>query len=111
DAEPSFRMVQRLKQQLRRLESVGRPVVGAINGSTLGGGWEICLAWHHRIALDDASIQLGLPEVSRGLLPGGGGTVRTVRLLGIEKALPYLLEGKKLRPRDALKAGLLQDRK
>ncbi|HLT04428.1 MAG TPA: 3-hydroxyacyl-CoA dehydrogenase NAD-binding domain-containing protein [Pseudomonas sp.] len=107
DAAPFFAMVQRLKQQLRRLETLGKPVVAAINGSALGGGWEICLACHHRIALDDAGIQLGLPEVSLGLLPGGGGTVRTVRLLGIEKALPYLLEGKKLRPREALKAGLL----
>jgi 3-hydroxyacyl-CoA dehydrogenase/enoyl-CoA hydratase/3-hydroxybutyryl-CoA epimerase len=107
DAEPFFAMVQRLKQQLRRLETLGKPVVAAINGSALGGGWEICLACQHRIALDEPGIQLGLPEVSLGLLPGGGGIVRTVRLLGIEKALPFLLEGKKLRPREALKAGLL----
>ena len=109
DAEPFFAMVQRLKQQLRRLETLGKPVVAAINGSALGGGWEICLACHHRIALDESGMQLGLPEVSLGLLPGGGGIVRTVRLLGIEKALPLLLEGKKLRPREALKAGLLHE--
>ena len=109
DAEPFFAMVQRLKQQLRRLETLGKPVVAAINGSALGGGWEICLACHHRIALDESGMQLGLPEVSLGLLPGGGGIVRTVRLLGIEKALPFLLEGKKLRPREALKAGLLHE--
>jgi 3-hydroxyacyl-CoA dehydrogenase/enoyl-CoA hydratase/3-hydroxybutyryl-CoA epimerase len=109
DAEPFFAMVQRLKQQLRRLETFGKPAVAAINGSALGGGWEICLACHHRIALDEPGMQLGLPEVSLGLLPGGGGIVRTVRLLGIEKALPFLLEGKKLRPREALKTGLLHE--
>ena len=109
DAEPFFRMVQLLKQQLRRLETLGKPVVAAINGSALGGGWEICMACQHRIALDAPDVQLGLPEVTLGLLPGGGGIVRTVRLLGIEKALPFLLEGKKLRPREALKAGLLHE--
>ncbi len=102
-----YRMVLDLKAQLRQLETLGKPVVAAINGAALGGGWEICLACHHRIALDDSRVQLGLPEVTLGLLPGGGGVVRMVRLLGLEKALPYLLEGKKLRPQAALKAGLL----
>ena len=96
-----------LKAQLRRLETLGKPVVAAINGAALGGGWEICLACHHRIALDDKSLQLGLPEVTLGLLPGGGGVVRMVRMLGLEKALPYLLEGKKVRPQQALHAGLI----
>jgi 3-hydroxyacyl-CoA dehydrogenase/enoyl-CoA hydratase/3-hydroxybutyryl-CoA epimerase len=82
-------------------------VVAAINGAALGGGWEIALACHHRIALDNSSVQLGLPEVTLGLLPGGGGVVRMVRLLGLEKALPYLAEGKKVRPDAALKAGLI----
>ncbi|MDN5484387.1 MAG: enoyl-CoA hydratase-related protein, partial [Pseudomonas sp.] len=94
-----------LKAQLRRLETLGKPVVAAINGAALGGGWEICLACHHRVALDDKSVQLGLPEVTLGLLPGGGGVVRMVRMLGLEKALPYLLEGKKVRPAQALQAG------
>ena len=96
-----------LKAQLRRLETLGRPVVAAINGAALGGGWEICLACHYRVALDDNSTQLGLPEVTLGLLPGGGGVVRMVRMLGLEKALPYLLEGKKVRPQQALQAGLI----
>ena len=101
--------VRVLKAQLRRLETLGKPVVAAINGAALGGGWEICLACHYRIALDDKSVQLGLPEVTLGLLPGGGGVVRMVRLLGLEKALPYLLEGKKVRPQQALQAGLINE--
>ncbi|WP_313514751.1 3-hydroxyacyl-CoA dehydrogenase NAD-binding domain-containing protein [Pseudomonas sp.] len=107
DAESFYRMVLGLKAQLRRLETLGKPVVAAINGAALGGGWEICLACHQRIALDDSSVQLGLPEVTLGLLPGGGGVVRMVRLLGLEKALPYLAEGKRVRPQEALKAGLI----
>lgn len=98
-----------LKAQLRRLETLGKPVVAAINGAALGGGWEICLACHYRVALDDKSVQLGLPEVTLGLLPGGGGVVRMVRMLGLEKALPYLLEGKKVRPQQALQAGLVHE--
>ncbi|MBB1519560.1 3-hydroxyacyl-CoA dehydrogenase NAD-binding domain-containing protein [Aquipseudomonas guryensis] len=109
DAKPFYDMVLGIKGQLRRLETLGKPVVAAINGAALGGGWEICLACHHRIALDNSSVQLGLPEVTLGLLPGGGGVVRMVRLLGLEKALPYLAEGKKVRPDAALKAGLIHD--
>ncbi|MGY2200506.1 3-hydroxyacyl-CoA dehydrogenase NAD-binding domain-containing protein [Pseudomonas gingeri] len=99
--------VLELKAQLRALETLERPVVAAINGAALGGGWEICLACQHRIALDHPAVQLGLPEVTLGLLPGGGGVVRMVRLLGLEKALPYLLEGKKVSARQALQAGLI----
>ena len=109
DAKPFYEMILTLKGQLRRLETLGKPVVAAINGAALGGGWEICLACHHRIALDSSSVQLGMPEVTLGLLPGGGGVVRMVRLLGLEKALPYLLEGKKVRPDAALKAGLIDE--
>ncbi len=109
DAPAFYQMVLNIKAQLRRLETLGKPVVAAINGAALGGGWEICLACHHRIALDSSSVQLGLPEVTLGLLPGGGGVVRMVRLLGLEKALPYLAEGKKVRPAAALKAGLIDE--
>ncbi|QKS85386.1 3-hydroxyacyl-CoA dehydrogenase NAD-binding domain-containing protein [Pseudomonas bijieensis] len=98
-----------LKAQLRALESLGKPVVAAINGAALGGGWEICLACHHRVALDLPSVQLGLPEVTLGLLPGGGGVVRMVRLLGLENALPYLLEGKKINAQQALQTGLIDE--
>ncbi len=108
-AKQFYDSVRVLKAQLRRLETLGKPVVAAINGAALGGGWEICLACHYRVALDDKSVQLGLPEVTLGLLPGGGGVVRMVRLLGLEKALPYLLEGKKIRPAQALQAGLIDE--
>ncbi|MBT2294013.1 3-hydroxyacyl-CoA dehydrogenase NAD-binding domain-containing protein [Pseudomonas fluorescens] len=108
-AKAFYEMVLGLKAQLRALETLGKPVVAAINGAALGGGWEICLACHHRVALDHPSVQMGLPEVTLGLLPGGGGVVRMVRLLGLEKALPYLLEGKKVRPQQALQAGLIDE--
>ncbi|OEC36519.1 3-hydroxyacyl-CoA dehydrogenase / enoyl-CoA hydratase / 3-hydroxybutyryl-CoA epimerase [Pseudomonas cuatrocienegasensis] len=109
DAQSFYAMILKLKGQLRRLETLGKPVVAAINGAALGGGWEIALACHHRIALNESHVQLGLPEVTLGLLPGGGGVVRMVRLLGLEKALPYLAEGKKVRPDAALKAGLIHE--
>jgi len=108
-AHEFYQMTLKIKGQLRRLECLGKPVVAAINGAALGGGWEIALACHYRIALDKSGVQLGLPEVTLGLLPGGGGVVRMVRLLGLEKALPYLAEGKKVRPQAALNAGLLDD--
>ena len=75
------------KALLRRLETLGKPVVAAINGAALGGGLEIALACHHRIIVDDPKVQLGFPEVQLGLLPGAGGVVRTVRMLGIVDAL------------------------
>ena len=104
------RQLAAVKDRLRRLETLGRPVVAAINGSALGGGLEIALACHHRIAVADPRIQLGLPEVTLGLLPGGGGVVRTVRLLGLVDALvKVLLEGKPYGPDDAKKIGLLDE--
>ena len=102
-----FRSVEAMKADMRRLETLGVPVVAAINGTALGGGWELCLMCHHRIALADDSIRLGLPEVTLGLLPGAGGIVRTVRLLGLEAAFPLLMEGKQLRPAAAHQRGLI----
>ncbi|WP_454644792.1 3-hydroxyacyl-CoA dehydrogenase NAD-binding domain-containing protein [Bradyrhizobium liaoningense] len=92
---------------LRRLETSKKPFVAAINGSALGGGLEICLACHHRIVADAPGIQLGLPEVTLGLLPAAGGTQRLPRMIGIKKALPYLLEGRKANPGKALEAGIV----
>ncbi|GLZ29613.1 3-hydroxyacyl-CoA dehydrogenase [Lentzea sp. NBRC 105346] len=99
--------VEEIKAQLRRLEKLGKPVVAAINGAALGGGLEITLACHHRVVLDDDSIKLGLPEATLGLLPGSGGVTRMVRLLGVQAALPLLMEGKQLRPQRALQAGIV----
>ncbi len=102
--------VREVKAQLRRLETLGKPVVAAINGAALGGGLEICLATHHRVVVDDPKVQLGTPEVQLGLLPGGGGVARSVRMIGIVNALMNLLmEGKPLRPAKALELGLVDE--
>ena len=109
DAKTFEDMVNGLKAHMRFLETTGKPVVAAINGSALGGGLEIALACHHRVAIDDDSIQLGLPEVTLGLLPGGGGTQRLPRMIGLEAAFPFLMEGKKVNPEAALKAGIVDE--
>jgi 3-hydroxyacyl-CoA dehydrogenase / enoyl-CoA hydratase / 3-hydroxybutyryl-CoA epimerase len=102
--------LREIKRQLRRLETLGKPVVAAINGAALGGGLEICLACHHRIALDDPKVQLGFPEVQLGLLPGAGGVVRTVRMLGILGALmQLLLQGQRHRPAKAKELGIVDE--
>ncbi|SDQ82291.1 3-hydroxyacyl-CoA dehydrogenase NAD-binding domain-containing protein [Actinopolyspora saharensis] len=98
------------KQQLRRLETLGIPVVAALNGTALGGGLEIALGCHHRIALDAPKVRFGFPEVSLGLLPGAGGVVRTVRMLGIADALlGVLTQGQRLRPGKARDLGLIDE--
>ena len=106
--EQAFEASMAMKQVLRRLETLGKPVVAAINGHALGGGLEIALACHARFALDDARLKIGQPEVKLGLLPGGGGTVRLSRLLGIQQALQICGEGADLTPQKALGSGLLQ---
>ncbi|WP_116364335.1 3-hydroxyacyl-CoA dehydrogenase NAD-binding domain-containing protein [Parahaliea mediterranea] len=97
------------KDQLRRLEKLPVPVVAAINGAALGGGYEICLCCNHRVAWDDKGVIVGLPEVSLGLLPGGGGVVRLTNLLGLQAALPYLLEGTRVKAADAKEQGLVDE--
>ncbi|MEV0226082.1 3-hydroxyacyl-CoA dehydrogenase NAD-binding domain-containing protein [Streptomyces sp. NPDC050704] len=99
-----------IKRDLRRIETLGKPVVAAMNGAALGGGYEIALACHHRVALDAPGSKIGCPEVTLGLLPGGGGVVRTVRLLGIADALlKVLLQGTQYSPRRALENGLVHE--
>jgi 3-hydroxyacyl-CoA dehydrogenase/enoyl-CoA hydratase/3-hydroxybutyryl-CoA epimerase len=106
----SFTEVEAIKAQLRRLEQLGKPVVAAINGAALGGGLEIALACHHRIAVDDDKVKLGLPEVTLGLLPGGGGVTRLVRMLGITEALTgWLLQGQQRTPADAHAKGVVDE--
>jgi 3-hydroxyacyl-CoA dehydrogenase/enoyl-CoA hydratase/3-hydroxybutyryl-CoA epimerase len=92
---------------LRSIETGGKPFVAAINGTALGGGLELCLACHHRIALNSTKIKIGFPEIKVGLFPGGGGTVKAPYLLGIQTALMYLLQGIEARPQKALKDGLI----
>lgn len=92
---------------LRRLETCGKPVVAALNGTAMGGGLETALACHYRVVADDPRIQLGLPEVKIGLLPGAGGTQRLPRLIGLQPALMLLVEGNGISPREALKLGLV----
>ncbi|HET9254169.1 MAG TPA: 3-hydroxyacyl-CoA dehydrogenase NAD-binding domain-containing protein, partial [Pseudonocardiaceae bacterium] len=99
-----------VKGQLRRLEKVGRPVVAAINGTALGGGLELALACHHRIALDNPATKIGFPEVTLGILPGLGGVVRSVRMLGLMVALTELLtRGQQLNPARARQLGIVDD--
>lgn len=109
EREALFRGLLESKAPLRRLESLGVPVAVGINGAALGGGYEIALACHYRIALDDNKVQIGLPEAMLGLMPGAGGVVRLVRLLGMEKALPLIAQGKRLRAARALEAGLVHE--
>jgi 3-hydroxyacyl-CoA dehydrogenase/enoyl-CoA hydratase/3-hydroxybutyryl-CoA epimerase len=110
DAGQSFDTVETVKKQLRTLETLGKPVVAAVNGAALGGGLEIALACHHRIAADVKGSQLGLPEVTLGLLPGGGGVTRTVRMLGIQNAfVTVLAQGTRFKPAKAKEIGLIDE--
>ncbi|HZJ04873.1 MAG TPA: 3-hydroxyacyl-CoA dehydrogenase NAD-binding domain-containing protein [Nocardioidaceae bacterium] len=110
DAPQVFAMAEAIKAQLRRLETLGKPVVAAVNGTALGGGLEITLACHHRIVVDDPTVDLGVPEVTLGLLPGGGGVTRLVRMLGLSSALmDVLLTGKRFKPAEAKEKGLVDE--
>jgi 3-hydroxyacyl-CoA dehydrogenase/enoyl-CoA hydratase/3-hydroxybutyryl-CoA epimerase len=94
---------------LNRMASFPKPIVAAIHGATLGGGLEVALACHYRIAGDDSKTVLALPEVKLGLLPAGGGTQRLPRLVGLQAALDMMLTGKNIYPRQAKKMGLVDD--
>ncbi|BBZ61874.1 3-hydroxyacyl-CoA dehydrogenase NAD-binding domain-containing protein [Mycolicibacterium monacense] len=108
DAAEAFDLAESTKADLRRLETLGIPVVAAINGAALGGGLEIALATHHRIAADVRGVVIGLPEVTLGLLPGGGGVARTVRMFGVQKAFAEILStGARFSPPKALDIGLV----
>ncbi|WP_209325899.1 3-hydroxyacyl-CoA dehydrogenase NAD-binding domain-containing protein [Brevibacterium renqingii] len=111
NAEAEFAQVESMKAVLRRLETFGKPVVAALGGAALGGGLEIALATHHRIAAEDnPSARFGFPEVSLGLLPGGGGIARTVRMLGIQDALQKaILPSTKFKAAEAKELGLVDE--
>jgi 3-hydroxyacyl-CoA dehydrogenase / enoyl-CoA hydratase / 3-hydroxybutyryl-CoA epimerase len=109
DSGALFAMIQRNKAPFRDLETLRVPVVAAINGAALGGGYEMCLAANHRIIVNAPKAVVGLPEVTLGLLPGAGGVVRLTALIGLEKALPLLLEGAALPPQAAVERGLVDE--
>lgn len=109
DAPRVFREIEQTKKNFRTLETLGKPVVACLNGAALGGGWEVALAAHHRIAVDHPKIQLGLPEITLGLIPGASGITKMVRLLGLMGAQPYILESKLFGPREALELGLVHE--
>ncbi len=107
--EAFFHGVEAAKSVMRRFEKLPVPVVAAINGAAIGGGFEICLACNYRIAWNDKSVTVGMPEVNLGLMPGAGGVVRLTNMLGIERALPFLIEGKILKVVNALEAGFIDE--
>ena len=110
DAASVFAMAENVKAALRRLELFPKPVVAAINGAALGGGFEICLVAKHRIAVDDPKVSVGLPESSLGLLPGGGGVTRMVRKFGLQAGLmEFLLTGAQFKAGAAKEKGLVDE--
>jgi 3-hydroxyacyl-CoA dehydrogenase/enoyl-CoA hydratase/3-hydroxybutyryl-CoA epimerase len=109
DAADKYRSTLETKRALRRLETLGVPVAVGINGAALGGGFEICLACHHRVAIDRKGVEVGLPEAQLGLLPGAGGIVRIVRMFGCEKAVGWLSTGRKFKVGQALEKGWVDE--
>ncbi|MDP2017980.1 3-hydroxyacyl-CoA dehydrogenase NAD-binding domain-containing protein [Hydrogenophaga sp.] len=107
DAPRVFAEIEQTKKNFRTLETLGVPVVSCINGAALGGGWEVALVGHHRVAVDNPKIQLGLPEITLGLIPGATGITKMTRLLGLMGAQPFILESKLFNPREALELGLV----
>lgn len=109
DGPRVFVEIERIKKNFRTIETLGIPVVSCLNGSALGGGWEVALIGHHRIATRNPKTQFGLPEVTLGLIPGGGGITKMTRALGLLAAQPYILESKLFGPEQALKLGLVHE--
>jgi len=109
DGPRVFREVEQIKKNFRTLETLGKPVVSCLNGSALGGGWEVALVGHYRVAIDNPKIQFGLPEVTLGLIPGASGITKMTRLLGLMGAQPYILESKLFSPAEALELGLVHE--
>ena len=105
----TFELVEEGKARQRRIELLGKPVVAAINGAALGGGLEIALCCNYRVAINNPKTKIGFPEVTLGILPGGGGVARFTRLLGLEAGLPYLLEGKQVTLEAAKVVGIIDD--
>jgi 3-hydroxyacyl-CoA dehydrogenase/enoyl-CoA hydratase/3-hydroxybutyryl-CoA epimerase len=109
DGPRVFAEIERIKRNFRTLETQGVPVVSCLNGAALGGGWEVALVGHHRIAVNNPKIQFGLPEITLGLIPGGGGITKMTRVLGLMAAQPYVLESRLFGPEEALKIGVVHE--
>ena len=109
DPAQAMKLTGRLSLFFREIEKSKKPFVAALNGTALGGGYEIALACHRRIAADNPRLQIGLPEVTLGLVPGAGGTQRLPRMIGVKRALPLLLEGRKVGAAKALELGLVDE--
>ena len=104
---PLFEESRKLSLLYRRIETCGKPWVAAINGTALGGGFELCLACHHRVAAESAKTRVGLPEIKVGLFPGAGGTQRIARMMPPGDALQFLLKGDQLRLPQAMAMKLI----
>ncbi len=109
DGPRVFKEIERIKKNFRTIETQGVPVVSCLNGAALGGGWEVALVGHHRIAVNNPKVQFGLPEITLGLIPGGGGITKMTRVLGLMAAQPYILESKLFGPEEALKIGVVHE--
>jgi 3-hydroxyacyl-CoA dehydrogenase / enoyl-CoA hydratase / 3-hydroxybutyryl-CoA epimerase len=107
DAAAFHRSISDWHKLMRAIELGGKPVAAALNGSALGGGLEIALGCHYRVAADNPKARFGFPEVTLGLLPGAGGTQRTPRLIGMQAAAPLLMEGKRIKAVEAQKIGMI----
>ncbi|MEN9538742.1 MAG: hypothetical protein RLZZ126_977 [Pseudomonadota bacterium] len=107
DPKEVFERVERSKSFFKRMERLGVPIATCLNGTALGGGFEIALVGHFRVAVDNPKTLLGLPEVTLGLLPGAGGLTKMTRHLGLMAAQPYVMEGKTFSPREAQELGLV----
>jgi 3-hydroxyacyl-CoA dehydrogenase/enoyl-CoA hydratase/3-hydroxybutyryl-CoA epimerase len=107
DAESFHRHISDWHKFVRAVELGGKPIAAALNGSALGGGMEIALGCHYRVAADNPKARFGFPEVTLGLLPGAGGTQRVPRLAGMMAAAPLLMEGKRIKVTEAQKIGLI----
>ena len=109
-AEKIYNGTMEMQNLFRSMETAGKPFVAAINGHALGGGFEICLACHYRVAIDDDKIQIGQPEAKVGLIPGAGGTQRVPRLAGItQEIMGFLMAGTPLTPKKAMSSGLIHE--
>jgi 3-hydroxyacyl-CoA dehydrogenase / enoyl-CoA hydratase / 3-hydroxybutyryl-CoA epimerase len=109
DAPRIYQGIELVKKNFRAIETLGKPVVACLNGSALGGGWEVALCAHRRIAVDDPKIQFGTPEVTLGLIPGAGGITKMTRMLGLMGAQPYILEGQLFNPREGMEIGVVHE--